>query len=164
MIPTSSASLLPFDLLLRPGPHHYAGPLAIDMTRTGEGSQVRCDIPGTSPDKVTVSFDASILTIAAERDAEDEGLSVSREPLLRERHTARHADRRIRLGDRIDPERISARIEHGVFEIDTPYRNNTRGRTIPVETPGPAGHFTRHAPPTRRARTDPQRLVGGHAA
>jgi HSP20 family protein len=74
---------------------------------------VRADLPGVDPKAVDISVEGDVLTIGGERKAEQES------PAYREVTYGRF-ERRLRVPDGTDAEKIAATYTNGVLEIAVP--------------------------------------------
>lgn len=74
---------------------------------------VRADLPGVDPKNVDISVESDVLTLRGERKAERQEVSY------REINYGRF-ERRIRVPEGTDPEKISASYANGVLEITVP--------------------------------------------
>jgi HSP20 family protein len=74
---------------------------------------VRVDLPGVDPKAVEVSLDDDVLTISGERKSE------RTEPTYREVTYGRF-ERRIRVPDGVETDKIAAKYEHGVLHVTVP--------------------------------------------
>ncbi len=74
---------------------------------------VRADLPGVDPKAVEVSLDGDVLTIRGERKAEHD------EAAYREVRYGRF-ERRIRVPDGTDAEKVTATYDHGVLRVAVP--------------------------------------------
>jgi HSP20 family protein len=75
--------------------------------------RVRVDLPGVDPKAVDISVESDVLTIRGERKSEH------KEAAYREVSYGRF-ERRIRVPDGTDPEKISAQYTNGVLEVTVP--------------------------------------------
>jgi HSP20 family protein len=78
-----------------------------------ETLHVRADLPGVDPKAVDISVEDDVLTVRGERKAEH------KEAAYRE-VTYGSFERRIRVPDGVDPEKIVAKYTNGVLEIAVP--------------------------------------------
>jgi HSP20 family protein len=89
--------------------------------------RVRADLPGVDPKAVDISVEGDVLTIRGERKA------VHEEASYREVSYGRF-ERRIRVPDGTDAEKISAKYTNGVLEITVPISKPvTRKVTVNVQ-------------------------------
>ena len=111
-----------------------ATPLTIDLTETPAELKVRTDLPGVSEADIDVSLDEDRLTIRAERRAEARS---ERENVHMLERGVGVFTRSVRLPVAVDPDRVSARFEHGVLTVVLPkLQPADRTRKIQVTTAG----------------------------
>jgi HSP20 family protein len=101
----------------------------INIYDDGESYSIRAELPGVKPADLDVQATASTVTIKGERrrEARDEKASVER----RERDYGVF-NRTVELGNPIDPDKISAKLEDGVLVIVAPKAADARPRQIKV--------------------------------
>jgi HSP20 family protein len=86
---------------------------------------VRADLPGVDPKEVDISLEGNILTVRGERKAEKEDASY------REVSYGRF-ERRVRVPNGTDAEKIAAKYTNGVLEVSVPLPKPVT-RKVPVE-------------------------------
>ena len=86
---------------------------------------VRADLPGVDPKEVDISLEGNVLTVSGERKAEKE------EANYREVSYGRF-ERRVRVPNGTDPEKIAAKYTNGVLEVSVPLPKPVT-RKVPVE-------------------------------
>ena len=86
---------------------------------------VRADVPGVDPKQVDISLEGNVLTIRGERKAQEEKADY------REVYYGRF-ERRIRVPNGTEPEKISAKYTNGVLEVTVPLPKPV-SRKVPVE-------------------------------
>jgi HSP20 family protein len=113
------------------GPRPWAGPgMAMDAYRRDGELVLKFDLPGIDPESVDVTVDKDILTVSAERhSSHHEGDRV----IVTERRSGRYV-RKLRLGEDLDVEHVSARSEGGVLTITIPVAEQVQARRIPIES------------------------------
>lgn len=87
---------------------------------------VRIDLPGVDPKNVDVHAEGNLLTITGERKSEEEG------PEYRETFYGKF-ERQVTLPQGVEADKISARYENGVLEIQVPLPAELAGRKIPIQ-------------------------------
>jgi len=98
----------------------------VDTYLENDTLHVRADLPGVDPKAVDISVEDDVLTIRGERKAEHQEASY------REVSYGRF-ERRIRVPDGTNAERISAKYTNGVLEIAVPLSKPvTRKVTVDV--------------------------------
>ncbi len=92
------------------------------------GYQVKVYVPGAGKSGVTLSLAEEVLTITAKReDAAPEGWQARSRELPEGDYRLR-----LRLNAKIDPERITAKVEDGVLDIGLPLKEADKPRVIDV--------------------------------
>jgi HSP20 family protein len=86
---------------------------------------VRADVPGVDPKDVDISLEGNVLTIRGERKAEEEKADY-REVFYGT------FERRVRVPNGTDPEKISAKYTNGVLEVSVPLPKPVT-RKVPVQ-------------------------------
>ena len=86
---------------------------------------VRADLPGVDPKEVDISLEGNVLTVSGERKAEHEDADY------REVSYGRF-ERRIRVPNGTDAEKITAKYTNGVLEVTVPLPKPVT-RKVPVE-------------------------------
>jgi len=97
----------------------------VDTVIKDDALVVRADLPGVDPKAVDIALEGTILTIRGERKAEEESADH------REVYYGRF-ERRVRVPNGTDPEKISAKYTNGVLEISVPLPKPVT-RKVPVE-------------------------------
>lgn len=88
-----------------------------DIAVTNEAYTITMDVPGYKKEDIKISIDESILTVVAEKHEESE--AAEKDVITRERCEG-HCERQIRLGDDVDVDKITAKVEDGVLTITVP--------------------------------------------
>jgi len=99
----------------------------VDIFETQEGLIVIADIPGVSKDGIDVRVENDILTITGTVSAELPGESVRRE------YELANYFRQFQLSDKVDVEKISAELRHGVLTVHLPKPEAQKPRQIDVK-------------------------------
>ncbi|GLI26904.1 heat-shock protein Hsp20 [Agromyces rhizosphaerae] len=103
--------------------------MPMDLYRDGDHYVLTADLPGIDPGSVDIDVDGQLLTIRAERTlSTGEGVKW----ITREREAASFL-RQLNLGQGIDTERISARYDNGVLNVQIPVSEKAKPRKIAVE-------------------------------
>jgi HSP20 family protein len=85
----------------------------VDTYVKDDALHVRADLPGVDPKKVDISLEGDVLTIRGERELEHEDASY-REV------TYGRFERRIRVPEGTEADKITARCDHGVLDVTVP--------------------------------------------
>lgn len=113
------------DMVERPG-----GVIPMDVYRKYGSYTLLFDLPGVDAGQVEVTYESGVLTVSAERPAEnDAGVNW----LLRERPSGRHR-RRVTLGDELDGGRAEAVYENGVLRVTIPVRETAQPKRVQIAT------------------------------
>jgi HSP20 family protein len=100
----------------------------MDAYRRGDEFVVHLDLPGVQPETIDVAVENQVLTVSAERRAEQhEGDQF----LVSERPQGRF-QRQLRLGSTIDTEAIAASYDDGVLTLTLPVSERAKPRQIQV--------------------------------
>ncbi len=100
----------------------------IDVIKKPEEILVKASLPGMSPDDIELSVEDNVLTLRAERKAEESDQSGY---LLRERPTGSFY-RALRLPGDIDTERIHSSYEQGVLTVALPLAEEKKRKQIKI--------------------------------
>ncbi|WP_353808437.1 Hsp20/alpha crystallin family protein [Agromyces sp. SYSU T00194] len=104
--------------------------MPMDLYRDGDHYVLTADLPGIDPGSVDIDVDGQLLTIRAERTlSTGEGVKW----ITREREAASFL-RQLNLGQGIDTDRISARYDNGVLNVQIPVSEKAKPRKIMVES------------------------------
>ena len=90
-----------------------------NLTATEDAAHLSLLVPGFGPDDVEVRVQRTTVTVRGER-AQLEG------------ETTRSFERAFRLPFPVDVDGVSARVEHGVLELDLPRSGADRPRLVPI--------------------------------
>ena len=102
----------------------------LDVIETADAYLLEADLPGVSPDGLDVRIEQGVLTIEATAAPGDAARTVLR------RESPRNAfSRRVRIGDGVDAEGVTAAMEDGVLRLTLPKSANQRSRRIEVQPP-----------------------------
>ncbi len=102
----------------------------MDVVENADGYTVRVDLPGFAPEDVSVEVEDGVLAIASEvtQDDAQDGARYH----YRERRSGSF-QRKLRLPDSVDVDRIEAAFEHGVLTLSLPLVAETQPKKIKVE-------------------------------
>lgn len=108
------------------GVGHYP----VDIRETDDNLIVEAEMPGFKRDEIEVTLEQGVLTIHAERNAEqDESKGQTH---LHERRFSR-VTRSFRLGQAVDENKVDARLEDGVLTLTLHKREEVKPRRIEVK-------------------------------
>jgi HSP20 family protein len=105
------------------------GPHAADVVETADDIRVEIDLPGFAGDAITVGFEDGVLTIAAERKAEEVAGGTY---LVAERGYGK-VRRSFAINVPVDGEKIQAAYDQGVLKVTLPKRAEAKPRKIDVK-------------------------------
>ncbi len=89
----------------------------------------RVDLPGVDPKDLDIKVEGRLLTIKGERKTEE------KDHYYRETSHGRF-ERRVRLPNGIDTDKIEARYKNGVAEVRVPLPAKAVGRKVPIQSEG----------------------------
>ena len=101
----------------------------VNVAGTADEVVVSAELPGVNPAKLDLSVEGRVLTLSGEHAVEsrDENWVVYRQ----ERPSGSFM-RTLRLPFDVDPDRISARYEHGILRVTLPRSEATKPRKIQI--------------------------------
>ncbi len=104
-------------------------PMPMDAYRSGDEYVVAFDLPGVTPDAISLDVERNVLTVKAERRpvALEDGveMQVAERPLG-------VFSRQLFLGDTLDADRISATYDNGVLTLRIPVAAKAKPRKIAI--------------------------------
>jgi HSP20 family molecular chaperone IbpA len=100
---------------------------AVDIYETAEGLVVKADLPGVSKDGLDVRVENNLLSIRGRASHAAPG-----EPVYREYELVNFF-RQFELNDKVDQQRISAELKHGVLTLSLPKAEEAKPRRIDVK-------------------------------
>ena len=103
---------------------------AISATQTDSAVTVRAEIPGFSPDDVSLSIEGNRLTIAGQLPAPETADDATSNGGAR----TRKFERVLTLPYRVDADRTEAKVEHGVLEVHIPRASDELPKRIDIKT------------------------------
>jgi len=107
--------------------------MPVDLSRNGDHYVLTADLPGIDPGSVDVDVDGQLLTIRAQRTAED---TDGAKWLTQERPFGSYL-RQFSIGEGIDAEKISAVYTNGVLSVVLPVSERAKPRKIEIATEAP---------------------------
>ncbi|MFD6948654.1 heat-shock protein Hsp20 [Nocardiopsis sp. TSRI0078] len=120
---------IPFNVTRSPALHEAA----MDVVRTEDALLVSIDLPGVHADSIDLQAQGNVLTVRAQRPARHEQGRV----LVAERPTGT-VTRRLRLGQNLDADNISADYTDGVLSLRVPVADQARPRKVLIDQGGAA--------------------------
>lgn len=110
------------------GPPSTALP-QLNVYDDGDAFRVRAELPGLQKDRLDISVAGDVLTVKAERAADEINGSYHR----RERRFGAYS-RSVTLPDAVDVDHVRASYNHGVLEVTLPRAPESRPRKIAIES------------------------------
>lgn len=101
---------------------------ALDVIEAEDAIHLRMDLPGLTPDEVTIEIERDLLTISGEFKSDDETGRYH----ARERRTGAFK-RALRLADTLDASQAAATFENGVLALTLPRLPEAQPRRIEVK-------------------------------
>jgi HSP20 family molecular chaperone IbpA len=98
----------------------------VDIYEVPDGLVVTADVPGVTHEHLDIRVDNNVLTIRAQADRK----SVA-EPTYREYQLVNYF-RQFELSDKVDQDKISADLKHGVLTLNLPKAEEAKPRKIAV--------------------------------
>jgi HSP20 family protein len=112
--------------------------MPMDAWREGDRFVIEFDLPGVSPDSIDLDVERNVLTVRAERVAQNGDW----EPLASERPRGAFS-RQLVLGDNLDLDRIEAGYRDGVLRLVVPVAERAKPRKIEIARDGSSGRTER---------------------
>ena len=99
----------------------------VDIFENDEGYIIRADVPGVAQDAIDIQFERGQLSIEARRPHDETGTRLRAEfgPVTFQRS--------FRIPERIDADHISAKLAHGVLELQLPKAAEIRPHKITIQ-------------------------------
>ena len=104
--------------------------MPIDMTENADGFTVEASVPGFKPEELEISIENDVLTIRAERKAEEK--KDENEVRWQERYYGK-LERCFTLPANVDASKAKAELEHGVLTLTLPKAETAKPKTIKVQ-------------------------------
>jgi HSP20 family protein len=103
---------------------------AVDVRETENGIMVSTELPGLKSEDVNITVENGVLSISGERKQEWE--EKDGESHMIERQYGRF-ERSFRLPRTVDTEKVSAKLENGVLNIELPRSDTARPRQVEIK-------------------------------
>ena len=100
----------------------------VDIYENGDGLVVKADLPGVAKENLDVRVENGLLTI----QTKPAQVTVSGSPVYREYELVNFF-RQFELSDKVDQQKISADLQHGVLTLKLPRAEETKPKTIDVK-------------------------------
>jgi HSP20 family protein len=102
--------------------------MPVDVTENADGYTVKASVPGIKPEELDVTIENNVLTIRAERKAEES----NDEPRWQERYYGK-LERCFTLPVEVDANKAEAKLEHGVLTLNLPKAETVKPKTIKIQ-------------------------------
>ena len=112
-----------------PGTTNRPVTMAMDAWREGDRFVLEFDLPGVSPESIDLDVERNVLTIRAERVANNGDWQM----LANERVRGAYS-RQLVLGDNLDLDHIEASYDGGVLRLLVPVAEKAKPRKIEIST------------------------------
>jgi len=106
------------------------GRMLMDIAEVGENYEMRCDLPGIPKENINIKLDENLLTIEGTRRNEWE---ENREGVIFQEREFGKVSRSIRLPLDADPERVSAKFEHGTLMLTVAKTEHPKAKSISID-------------------------------
>ena len=103
---------------------------AVDVTEDEDHVVLTAEVPGMSPDDLDVSVDNGVLTVRGEKREESTSEKAGYHRI--ERRYGQF-ERRVRLPDYVDVEKIAASYKDGVLKLEMPKSEAAKARSIQIK-------------------------------
>ena len=103
-----------------------------DVREDENGLYVTVELPGMNSDDVSVSVENGVLSISGEKQqVSEEGDNESKYHLVERRYGS--FERTFRLPRGIDPNKVKAKFDNGLLNIDIPKSAKAKKKLIPIK-------------------------------
>ncbi len=102
---------------------------AVDLWETPDAYLLRAELPGVAPEDVKCEVSDNTLVLSGERKV---GGSLKEHQWLRQEGEYGPFYRAITLPAAVEPDKIQARVQHGVLEVIIPKAEEAKTRVIPI--------------------------------
>jgi len=103
---------------------------AVDVSEDEEHVTLTAEVPGMSPDDLDVTVDNGVLTIRGEKKVEEKSDNAGYHRIERRYG---HFERRVRLPDYVDVDKIEAGYKDGVLKLQMPKAEAAKSRSIQIK-------------------------------
>lgn len=109
---------------------HSAWVPPVDLEETNEKLILRAEVPGMRADDINVSFENGVLTLQGERRFENQ---TGERNFHRVERSYGTFTRSFTLPSSIDVEKVTARYDNGVLELEMPKREEAKPKRIEIK-------------------------------
>jgi HSP20 family protein len=106
-----------------------AGFLPLDIERTENAILVHAPVPGFTPEEVSVTVDAGVLTIEAQHQQQAEHKEKN---WIRQERFSGRLYRQIALGEGVNADQAQASFQNGVLTVTLPLTQRPEPKKVPV--------------------------------
>lgn len=103
----------------------------VDIVETAESYRIEADLPGFSDESVEVTLSEGSLIIRGRRQTTAD---TDIESVRHRERAGGEFERSFRVPRSVDPETVSARLRDGVLSVELPKQEQSRGRSVEIET------------------------------
>ena len=104
--------------------------MPIDVIEDKDGYTVKASVPGVKPEELDINIENNVVTIRAERKAED---NKDENTVHRQERYYGKLERCFTLPVKVDAEKAKAELEHGVLKLSLPKAETVKPKTIQVK-------------------------------
>jgi HSP20 family protein len=104
--------------------------MPVDVAENADGYTVKASVPGIKPEELDVTIENNVLTIRAERKAEEN--KDENQVRWQERYSGK-IERCFALPAEVDANKAEARLEHGVLTLSLPKAEAVKPKAIKVQ-------------------------------
>jgi HSP20 family protein len=105
--------------------------LAVDMYETADSVVVKTSVPGVTPEDIDITITGNTLTIKGESESEEK---VEKANYIRQERRYGSFQRSVALPESIVADGAEATYEHGILTLTIPKAEESKPKTIKVET------------------------------
>lgn len=106
----------------------------VNIAETDDAYQLAVVAPGLQKDDLKIQINDNTLTISFEKTEVNKEESTANNPkVLREEFKLQSFKRSFKLGEKVDAEKISARYENGVLNLDIPKKEQVKAANKFIE-------------------------------
>ena len=102
--------------------------MPVDITENANGFTVKASVPGVKPEELDINVENNVLTIRAERKAED-----SNDDLRWQERYYGKLERSFNLPIEVDVNKAEAKLEHGVLTLSLPKAESAKPKSIKIQ-------------------------------
>lgn len=102
---------------------------AVDIYEAQDRFVISAELPGLNKNEIKLDFNDNILTVSGEKKGDDKS---ENEIFIRTERTFGRFERKFRIPDFVDPEKIVAVYKYGVLEISIPRKAESNPKKINI--------------------------------